>query len=963
MNSQQENDVRPDIAFLIELCNYLGASTNLDESLKQILVIKNKPDTPKLEKTLLQLILDLNPKTKTFKSPPNQTLIIDVIKYLINIKKKKENANPLEIFNIFARDFSEDPLYIKLFEKDDALNDIKEIYLEMIIPFVPEKRVNLIINVMKNYTNKEELKFVEQILYEINLKIEESFLFLKKIIIGVINSKENLKEQIQGIIDNFLDNEKNELFRCTKCYSFPILYTDGNDPNKTVKIKYSCSHFHESDILEQEKVRNTKPQCSHCNKVLSIIHHNYLCSNCKKLVCNYCKQTHFYKCLTLFFIPFSDIGLICAEHNKNYETFCSICEMNLCSLCKQEHIHFSNYSRASFSSIDKEKISNYINSNDNINEAYKNVIRLIISNIKYFDNLQFLYFLDNLLEQKTPLDCGFFETFGNELFDKYYFTLINEYEKGSPYYAKIYKKIKDAYKEKNIKINIHECSSDLMLIRLENDSKNLYRNSLKNSLLFDYFSSLNEIDYIINEEKNKSLDDILKIKKEKSEITSNTFAINNNEYKVSTIKLLNRCIANNILHYLISTYPNNFRKISFELNIYEDIKKNFGEDNELFKNFERKYKNEILNYIERMKSKLTNTPSNSSADTDNTENNNNDIKFINSITNKNKTISVEDLNILLEYLFYLKNQGNDMAHPNEYNYKNKISLKENVINKDADKNNYNKNDISAFTNNLLNFFQNYKFKNKITNKCLLDCLFENKYENLLSEIESAETQEIKDIIEQGKNSNFQNEINDEFKKLDKSVDYFKSLNDSLIDYNDKKSKKHDSLSKFYERLYENFANKKSIMKLLITISNMNYENCLIDNITMFISECLNHIIFRLLQKHENIIKELENQIQKIKIERNNNRIILETFKKLNEKTTEIEGQSKKNNKDLFLNGLLDHLNKQKSEEEDKIDYSQGSQILNLIKNNLEILLIGNVNWSKNREANIDSLLCLYQSQS
>ena len=94
-----------------------------------------------------------------------------------------------------------------------------------------------------------------------------------------ISGSTDLTEQniiIQDIQKNFINDEKNELFRCNKCYSFPILYDDGNNPNRTVKIKYSCDHFHESDILELEKIRNTKPQCYHCKKVLSIIHHNYL---------------------------------------------------------------------------------------------------------------------------------------------------------------------------------------------------------------------------------------------------------------------------------------------------------------------------------------------------------------------------------------------------------------------------------------------------------------------------------------------------------------------------------------------------------------------------------------------------------------------------------------------------------------------------------------------------------------
>ena len=68
---------------------------------------------------------------------------------------------------------------------------------------------------------------------------------------------------------------------------------------------------------------------------------------------------------------------------------------------------------------------------------------------------------------------------------------------------------------------------------------------------------------------------------------------------------------------------------------------------------------------------------------------------------------MDDLKILLEYLFYTKDFGNDMTNPNIQNYSVNFSFKENILNKDDDgKNNY-KNDISTFTKNILNIFQNY----------------------------------------------------------------------------------------------------------------------------------------------------------------------------------------------------------------------------------------------------------------
>jgi len=65
---------------------------------------------------------------------------------------------------------------------------------------------------------------------------------------------------------------------------------------------------------------------------------------------------------------------------------------------------------------------------------------------------------------------------------------------------------------------------------------------------------------------------------------------------------------------------------------------------------------------------------------------------------------------------------------------------------------------------------------------------------------------------------------------------------------------------------------------------------------------------------------------------------LDTFKKLNEKTFELEEGEKEKKQISFFNGFVDYLNKEKNKEEDKIEYSQGNTILESIKNNLEILL-------------------------
>jgi len=954
MNSSNNDNPFSDIAFTIQLCNYFNCEDSLEVLLAKISQIKEQKGISKIERTLMQLILAVNPKTQAYKSGNNKDFIFLILKYLIEKKKNKLALNPVEVFNMCADFFHGIPLYGKLFEKDNNLNNKEESYLELIIPFIPDKQINLIMNVLKNYIKGEEVRFLEEVFKNINLNMEQSFSFLKQIIIGIINSTGNLIQEIQNIKDNFLDNEKNDFLRCDKCFNFPVLILDSN---KKITIRYSCGHFDEKDTLPTEKIINSRPKCFNCEKSLYIIHKNYLCSNCKNLLCNDCLQIHFNACLTLFYIPFDDVGTVCSDHNLKYDTFCSICNKNLCKECKQEHQHYSNYSKTSFVEEDKKKIENFLNSDNIDNDAYKKLIKLIISDEKYLKNLQFSYFLENLIEKKNIFDCGFFKEFGDIQFNEYYSTLINQYKKGNDHYRKIYREIKNSYSENNLKINSHEYDIDLLLTKVQKDSKAYSQNSFKTSLLISYFATINELKDEIKAQKNISETDLLRINEEKSEIKANSFLHHSNEYKAQAIKLLDRSIANNILRYLIIKYPNYFQKINCDLNIYNDIKENYSNNKPLIEEFEKNNKTAINELLENAKANLNGISTNSSVDTSSTENiNKPDIKFVNPITIGNKTVSVEDLNIILEYLFFLRNGGNDVAHPNS-NDKTSISLKQNGLNKDNSKN-----DISKFINNFINIFQNYNFKDNISNKCLLECLFQNKYENLLSKVETDEINDINQIIAQGKNSDFNKQIDEEFKKLDESLNSFKKLHTSLLKYN-KEPKRNDSLNKFYDRLYKSFTNKESALELLNNLMNFEYENSLFDDTTSFISGCFNSIINHLLKKNESIINQFQEEIRRMKIERNNNRVILETLKKLNSKTAELEEEKKEKNQISFENGLVDYLNKAKGEDEDKIEYSDGNMILQSIKENLEVLLKEKVIWLKKRESNIASLLCLYQSQA
>ena len=228
---------------------------------------------------------------------------------------------------------------------------------------------------MKSFVDKESLAFIEKVLVEIDIKTNIGIRFLKNILLSIVNSEKNQVQAIQGVLDDYFNNEKNNFYRCKICYNFPQLFLDSD---KKIAIKYPCDHVEEKDIINLETIRNYKPKCSCCSNYLHDYQRNYLCSNCKSLFCNKCLDTHFIKCLTIFFIPLKEVGLVCPDHNSQFETFCSICNQNLCSKCKEEHIHFSNYSSKISDKFNIVNIINFLNSGDKITEEYIKKINYII---------------------------------------------------------------------------------------------------------------------------------------------------------------------------------------------------------------------------------------------------------------------------------------------------------------------------------------------------------------------------------------------------------------------------------------------------------------------------------------------------------------------------------------------------------------------------------------------------------
>ena len=945
------------ISFCAELGKYLALNGSVEVLLNEVNnKIKNAKDITKPEIIVMKLILVLNPSTKTLNTKANQKLILNLIQHLNDMKQKGFSIKTINLYKYIEHFLGNESLVKYLFEdvvnldeKDEKKEAFYSSYLDILIPFIIDREIGSLIGSLKACgMPKEEIVFITNLFEGIDLKSKKGIIFLKNILQLIINNRNNVLMEIQNFVDNYFNNVKNEFFRCNKCYDFPQLNI-GED--KKVYIKYTCDHVKGEDILNPINIQNYRFKCSVCQNDLYEFKKNYLCSNCKQLICNKCTKSHFIECFTLFFIPLSNIGLICPDHNSKFESFCSVCKKNLCLKCKEEHHHFSYFSEKTFAELNKNEIKEKINSKIEIEEPLKNLLNSIISDDIYYRNFQFKYFFSKLVGKAYENLCGLFKEFGDENFNGYYPTLIKEYKKGNLYYMNVYDDIKEVYSKEKLKINTHIVDYIDLYKNSKNDTIIHVNNAFKAGLLSNYFIKFNEVKDILKREIEKCEEYNLKIQMEKYEIKSNPLSFQNDKYKSQTIKLINRSIADNIIRALIKNYPKKFCQINIDLNLYNDIKENFKGNADIIKNFEKAQKARIKDLLEEAQNNL-NDSANNSGETDDSENSNNQIIFNAPISINNIELSVKDLNIMLEYLFYIKNNGNSTAHPN-----NKTTyLSQNCF--DDDKANIN--DHQKFIFDLINSLKKTYFKENIENKYLFQCLFEGKCDNLLmNKKDSDEEREINKIKEQDNND----EVPDEFKKIDETFNSLKVLISSLIPHNKKGNIINETILKdFYKRLYQVFDDKDSALKALNTIFNVEYKNCLFGDITSFIKGCFDYIINNIIKRNKDTITKFNKSIEDLKSKRKDRQILLKRFININENSLDFEKKEKTNIQNSSVNGFIDFLNNKENDDKKKYKISDGKTLLSSIMKNVEILIKDKIQWTNYNKQKLLSLLCLYQNQ-
>ena len=847
--------------------------------------------------------------------------------------------------DVCCKVFEDVKLYNILFKKND--NDIldKEQYLEILLLFIPEKETQQILKVIKKYLkdNSQKNKILEKlenILGKIDLKTEAGFHYLKDIILQFIKDSNHFLDLIQEIEKRYVFN--NNMLRCRKCLNLPIFSIN---QDKIINISYRCNHM---DLYknELEKLEEVPFNCCCCNELLLISNKNYICSNCKNIFCNAGLNEHFPECGTVFFIPINEIDNICPDHDQKYSSYCGICNINLCQKCCLEHFHcISQKKQFDLDEVSLIKINDFIRSDNKNNKIILSSIESIIKDKKYDNNFQFLYFINEIIGNKIKIDDILFEEFFNIEFKKYYDYIINQTIKKNYYYFNVLQNLRENYTK--INQDYYNFKNEIHLSYLDNKIKIMNSNNMRFTLLSSYFNKINELkaQKQIFDNKNEIEKGLIKIEENKILITS----ILNSEtlYQTQLLKLINRSLADNIIVYLIENYPNKFQKIKFNLNIFADLQKYYKKEPEKFDKIRREKQEEINEFK-----------------SNNEENNNNEdnkIIFKESITIKNSTIEVSDLNHIVQFLFFMKQDGDFVAHPknikDDENNEN-IVIKHNTHNL---KSSGNYNDINEEKLKIQKFIEEVFCKNTfdvpVKVKAIFDCLFEYKFKALInSEYDDEFKNKIDNLFNEISNIDVKEDVIKNFESYTEKIKQLEKICSSLEEKNKLKKDLEipKPLEKFFERLKNIINNEQKCLTFLYNINKNEYESSITGENYCFLDKCFNYLIKNITVKIEDNLKNYKKIEEKMENLYEARKSIIVLLVKFNEKLKKMDEFNKPN---FDLDEMKKYFNKGNANGDEK------EINLNAIRENMEKLVKGKIDWTLSKKCKFSTLLYLKQNNS
>ena len=524
--------------------------------------------------------------------------------------------------------------------------------------------------------------------------------------------------------------------------------------------------------------------------------------------------------------------------------------------------------------------------------------------------------------------------------------MIKQINLGNYYFLNVLDSFKQYYEKQKINIEYTNFINSNFITLSKNQLTLTKRNIMKFSLLSKYFQIIDNFKL-----QNKIFNNTIEIKNGLIKIEEKQILIQNilnseSLYQKELLKLMDRSIAENIIVYLINKFPLHFKNIDLNLNIYTDIKNYYKEQKDKLEEFEKKNSEKI----DKINDGIVNI---------NGLNNikKNAIIFEKPIKiGKTSILEIKELNQMLEFLFYIKSQGNFTDHPKD----SKIA----VIKPDKHKFQIPKNyddikQLKEYIEKLLkNEFMKKFFIGKAKPKKIIECLFYSKfkpliasedYEEMNNKIDAISNELLGELNGVAKNDKIFVEYKEKLKELEILLE---ELKESGI--GKKKLLMSPLLNEFFERTNKIVENEKKCLPFLFKLNNGEYETSITGDNNTFFSFCLDYIIKKLIpklddeiDKYQTVLKNMENLIL-LKDQ------LIYLLKHLGEKLNKLEEfsgpviDSKEMNE--YVNKNMNNL------ENENID-------IIVIRKNLEKLITEPFDWTQKKNCDLTTLLFLAQNKN